>query len=114
MKRQRKRIKKPDWQQDIAKERIDILLDLAKKEFKKNPKRAARYVELARKISLRYNVRMKKEQKRKFCKKCNSLLLPGATASVRLDSRKKLLVLKCRNCGSAYRQPYKSYKSKVL
>ena len=104
----RRRAKKPDWQQDIAKERIDILLDLAEKEFRKNPSRAARYVELARKISLRYNVRMKKEQKREFCKKCNSLLLPGSTASVRLDSKRKLLVLRCRNCGAAHKQPYKS------
>jgi len=103
----RKRIKKPDWQQDIAKERIDILLGLAEKNFRKKPERARRYVELARKISLRYNVRMKKEQKRKFCKKCNSLLLPGSTSSVRLDSKRKLLIIKCKNCNTIYRHSYK-------
>ena len=111
----RKRIKKPDWQQEIARERIDILLGLAEKEFRKKRKakakakteRARRYVRLAKKISLRYNVRMKKEQKRKFCKNCNSLLLPGATSSVRLDSKRKLLIIKCKNCNTIYRHPYK-------
>jgi len=103
----RKRIKKPDWQQEIARERIDILLDLAEKEFRKKPERARRYVELARKISLRYNARMKKEQKRKFCKNCNALLLPGSTSSVRLDSKRKLLIIKCKNCNTIYRTPYK-------
>ncbi|MBS3055580.1 MAG: ribonuclease P [Candidatus Aenigmarchaeota archaeon] len=103
-------MKKPDWQQDIAKERIGILLALAEKEFRKNPSLAQRYVELARKISLRYNVRMRKEQKRKFCKKCNCLLLPGATSTVRLDSKRKLLIIKCKNCNTIYRQPYKLRK----
>jgi ribonuclease P protein subunit RPR2 len=103
----RKRLKKPDWQQDIARERIDILLGLAEKNFRKKPERSHRYVELARKISLRYNVRMKKEQKRKFCKKCNSLLLPGVTSSARLDSKRRLLIIKCKNCNTIYRHPYK-------
>lgn len=103
----RKRSKKPDWQQDIAKERIDILLGLAEKWFKKNPQRAKRYIELARKISLRYNVRMGNFQKAKFCKKCNSLLIPGFSSSVRLDSRRNLLVVTCKNCKAVYREAYK-------
>jgi len=103
----RKRVKKPSWQQDIARERIDILFDLAEKNFRKKPEQSYRYMKLARKISLRYNIRMKIEQKRKFCKKCNSLLLPGSTSSVRLDSKRKLLIIKCKNCNTLYRHPYK-------
>jgi len=57
--------KKPEQHIKIARERILILLDLAEKEFKKHPERSRRYVELARKISLRYNVRLSKQLKRK-------------------------------------------------
>jgi len=102
----RTRSKKPDWQQNIAKERIQILFDLAEKEFKKYPERSRRYVQLARKIGLRYNVRLPKEIKRKFCRKCDSLLLPGRSCTVRLDSKKRALTIKCLNCNKIYRYPY--------
>jgi len=59
-----KRGKKKLWQVKIAKERIAILLDLAKKQLKKHPTRSKRYAQLARKIGLRYNVRFTKEQKK--------------------------------------------------
>jgi len=98
--------KKPDWQQKIAKERIDILFNLANKEFKKHPERSRRYVELARKIGLRYNVRFTRTLKRKFCKNCNSLLKPGISAKLRLDSKTKVIVIRCLNCNKTYRHPY--------
>jgi ribonuclease P protein subunit RPR2 len=93
--------KKPDWQQKIAKERIEILFEQAEKNFKKRPERSRRYVELARKIGLRYNVRFSKELKRKFCKNCNSLLIPGVSSQVRL--KKKILIIKCKKCDKLYR-----------
>ena len=99
--------RKPAWQRKIAKERIEILLSLAEKEFEKNPERSRKYVELARKIGKRYNVRLTKEQKKKFCKECNQLLIPSKTCSVRLDSKRKLIIVKCMNCGKIYRYPYK-------
>jgi len=98
----RTRSKKPDWQQNIAKERIQILFDLAEKEFRKNPERSRRYVELARKIGLRYNVRLPKELKKKFCKECNSLLLPGKSCTMRVVG-KRILTIKCSNCNKIYR-----------
>ena len=97
---------KPEWQTKIAKERIEILFSLAEKEFKKYPDRSRRYVELARKISLRYNVRLPKEQKRVFCKNCNSLLKPSMT-KVRLDKSTKTVNVQCLNCKKVYRYPYK-------
>lgn len=99
--------KKPDWQQRIANERIDILFNLAEKEFYKHPERSKRYVELARKIGLRYNVRLPKELKRKFCKNCYSLLKPGITAIVRLDSKNRTIAINCLKCNKIYRYPYK-------
>jgi len=102
-----RRGRKPEWQRKIAKERIKILFGLAEKEFKKHPERSKRYIQLARKIGLRYNVRLTKEQKRKFCKNCNSLLLPGVSCKVRLDKNKKTVSIKCLNCNKIYRYPYK-------
>ncbi len=99
--------KKPEQYLKIAKERIQILFNLAEKEFKKHPERSKRYVELARKIGLRYNVRLSREFKRKFCKNCNSLLVPSVTSKVRTDSNAKAITIKCLNCKKIYRYPYK-------
>jgi ribonuclease P protein subunit RPR2 len=99
--------RKPAWQIKIAKERIQILFELAKKEFKNKPERSRRYIQLLRKIGLRYNIRLPKEIKRSFCKKCNSLLIPGVSASVRLNKKTKTVNIKCKNCNKIYRYPYR-------
>ena len=106
----RTRSEKPDWQKKIAKERIDILLGLAKKEFKKNKERSKRYVSLARKIALRYNIRQDKQEKNQFCKNCFILFIPGKTFQTRLDSKTKTIVIKCLNCNKIYRRPYRKMK----
>ncbi len=100
----RQRSAKPDWQQKIAKERIGILFDLAEKNLNKNLERSQRYVELARRIGTRYNLRFSKEMKRKFCKKCNTLL-KGSKAQVRTE--RKSLIIKCEVCNTIYKYPYK-------
>jgi len=102
----RVRNEKPKYRVDIAKERIDRLLELAKEEFNKNPGRSRDYIKLARKIGMRYNVRLKKEQKQSFCKKCNQLLIPKKTSIVEIDSKKKSKIIKCLNCGNIYRYPH--------
>jgi len=99
--------RKPAWQIKIAKERIQILFDLAKKEFKTHPERSKRYIQLLRKIGLRYNIRLPKEIKRSFCKNCNSLLIPGLSSEVRLNKRTKSVNIRCKNCNKIYRYPYK-------
>lgn len=100
------RATKPEWQQRIARERIEILFNLAEKNFSKHIERSRRYVELARKIGMRYNVRLNSAQKDSFCKKCNTLLKPGKTAQHRLDSRSRTVLIKCLNCNEIYRKPY--------
>jgi ribonuclease P protein subunit RPR2 len=100
-----RRTKKPDWQQRIARERIQILFDLAEKEFKKHPERSKRYVELARKMGLRYNIRLPKELKKKFCKNCSTLLKPGLTSEIRI--RNKILTIRCKICNKIYRHRVK-------
>jgi len=105
MKRRRTRSLSPE-KVKIAKERIDILFNLAEKELKKNPERSRRYVELVRKIGMRCNVRLTREQKRKFCKKCNQLLISKKSCKIKVGPQKKFMGIKCLNCGSVYRKPY--------
>jgi len=100
-----RRTKKPEWQQSIARERIQILFDLAEKEFRKHPERSKRYVELARKMGLRYNIRLPKELKKKFCKNCGTLLKPGLTSEIRI--RNKTLTIRCKICNKIYRHRVK-------
>jgi ribonuclease P protein subunit RPR2 len=104
--------KKPDWQQRIAKERIEILFRQAEENFKKHPERSRRYVELARKIGLRYNVRFSKELKMKFCKNCNSLLIPEVSSQVRVE--KKTLIIKCKKCDKLYKRPLKRWSNEQI
>ena len=103
--KKRSRGKKPEYQLKIARERIGILLDLADKELRKHPKRSRRYVELARKIGMRYNVRLTTQQKRGFCRACNTLLKPGVTSSQRTE--RGTIIIKCQNCNKIYRYPFK-------
>ncbi len=102
---ERKRSRKPKWQLKIAKERIEILFKLAKKELKTHPKRSRRYVELARKIGLRYNIRLPKEIKRSFCKDCNTLIIIGKTAKELDKELPGLKLIKCLNCGEIKKIP---------
>lgn len=90
----------------IARERIKILLELARRNVKTDERLARRYVEIARKIAMRTNFRMKK-LKRTFCKECNTPLVPGYTARIRLSKKHRTINVTCLNCGKIYRYPYK-------
>ena len=102
---QRKRSKKPEWQLKIARERIEILFKLARRELDKHPERSRRYIELARKIGMRYNIRLPKEKKRSFCKKCNTLLIIGKTAEELDRKLPNIRSLKCLKCGEIKKIP---------
>ena len=88
--------KKPAEQRRIAQERIEILFKQAKNIFKEDSKLADRYVELARKIGMKYKVRIRTELKRKFCKHCYKYLMPGVNCRVRMHNGK--VVYYCFSC----------------
>ncbi len=84
-------------QKIIAKNRIDKLFLLAEKNARSEKfDLADRYVEIARKISMRYLVPIKKEYKRKFCKHCYSYLMPGSNCRIRIHRNK--IIIFCKNC----------------
>ena len=92
-------------QKKIAKERIEILLEEAKKAFKNAPELSKRYISLARKISMKVKVQIPQEYKKLFCKKCHNFLQPGKTLRARV--RNKVLVYYCKNCETIKRYPLK-------
>jgi len=95
-KKRRSSRSKPGVMQTVAKERIDTLFEQAEAIVKKNPKRANRYVELARKIAMKAKVKIPSRLKRKFCKHCYSFLLPGFNCRVR--NNKGMMVYYCLGC----------------
>lgn len=90
----------------IAQERIKILFEEADKVFNKDPKLANRYVDLARKIAMKVNLRIPRNLKRKFCKHCYSYLKPGINSRTRIHKNK--IIIYCKNCKKYTRIPLKN------
>ncbi len=107
MKNRKKRAysRKPASQVNTAKERIQELFKQADEVFDEDPKLADRYVELARKISMKIKVRIPSNLKRKFCKHCYCFLKPGKNCRVRTHEGK--VVYYCQKCKKFMRFPYK-------
>lgn len=84
----------------IARERIKILFDLAEDEISKNPERAKRYVEIARKIGMKCRVSLS-GYKHRFCSKCGSYLKVNLTAKKRIN--KSRIILTCLKCKTVSR-----------
>ena len=96
--------KRPKWMIDIAIERMNILFNRAEMEFITHPERSNRYVELALKLSTKYNTKVPYEWSKRYCKECKSFLKPGRNCTVRLvDSEVNIF---CGECGHAMKVPY--------
>ncbi|RLI76304.1 ribonuclease P [Archaeoglobales archaeon] len=95
----------------IANERINILIEKAEKTKLEDYELARRYVELARKISTKYKVRIPKELKIKFCKKC---YYPYKLGKFRVRIRKSRVIITCLNCGFERRIPISPKKGEAV
>jgi len=98
------RKKNKDLSKKIAEERISRLFELAEQNFHDRPERTHRYVALARLISMRYRVRLIRDEKRRICKHCYQYLVPGNNCRIRLKGRAVLTT--CFSCGKQSRYPY--------
>ena len=93
----------PEKAKDMAKERMDILMNLSVSEASQgNIERARRYVSLARKIGMRTKTNVPKNVR--YCKNCFVPLVPSVTCSVRLRNRK--VNMNCNECGCVKRISY--------
>jgi len=88
----------------IARQRIQILFEQAKKTAKSDPTLAAKYVKSARRIAMAAKIRLPLEFKRQTCKECNSLFVQGSNCRVRVkQKREPHVVVTCLNCGNQTR-----------
>ncbi|MGZ4903957.1 MAG: ribonuclease P protein component 4 [Halobacteriota archaeon] len=81
---------------DIVAERIDRLFDLADAEFATNSARSDRYVQHARRLAMRYRVKLGKRCKTRFCRSCGAFFVYGTNARVRI--KEKRTVITCLRC----------------
>ncbi|MCX6775192.1 MAG: ribonuclease P [DPANN group archaeon] len=100
--------------QHIASERIGILFREAGKAAREhNLARASRYIFLARKLAMKFAVKLTREQRRKFCHKCYKFLQPGRNVSIQTNKKTKAVEYNCKECGHINRFPYIKEKSKT-
>jgi len=92
---------KAGFQQKIARERISILFKEA--AASSDAALARRYMQLAKKIGMRYNVRLGK-LKRRFCKNCYSYF---SSKNSRIRFKNGTISIKCLSCNSVKRIRYK-------
>jgi len=95
--------KKPDKQVKMAKRRIKFLFDEAKDSFKKDIKQSDKYMKLARRIAMRYKIKLPSELKRRICKHCHRYLVPGVNCRVRIHKHR--VIHYCMNCRHYTRHP---------
>jgi ribonuclease P protein subunit RPR2 len=80
----------------IARERIGILFERAGEFFPAYPEGSDRCVALARRIAMRYRVRIPRHLRRRYCRRCGAFLTPGANLRVRI--RRGTVVATCLRC----------------
>ena len=89
---------------DIAKERMDLLMEQADQAaLSGQMEQADRYIDMARRVGMRYNVRFRPEHRGRFCKACYRYMLPGSTSRTRLKRGRR--VTTCLRCGHVMRSP---------
>ncbi|MFG1530450.1 MAG: hypothetical protein AAFA34_04165 [Thermoplasmata archaeon] len=83
----------------IARERVAALFALAEAEGRPDgdPVLGDRYVRLARRVGMRYTVRLAPEYRERYCRSCSSLWIEGRTVRTRLRSHRR--VRTCLICG---------------
>ena len=88
---------------DIAKQRITRLFTLGEMEVRQGRiELARRYGELIYRIAAKAGVRIPRAIKRRICRKCKVILVPGLTMRVRIQSegsRGSRVVVTCLKCG---------------
>ncbi len=84
---------------------VRLLTESAVQLSRTNPEVAKEQAALARKVRLRYNVRLDPSLTRFTCRGCKDLLVPGVNARVRLGHGKNtVLRVTCLDCGHVNRK----------
>ncbi len=98
---------------EIARERVEKLLNLSQNIFLKDPNLAKRYLEISLNVAKRVNLRLPLQAKLRICKKCLSPMIVGSTCRVRIRAEHgSKLVVTCLKCGHVRRMPLRGRKSR--
>jgi ribonuclease P protein subunit RPR2 len=89
-------------ERELAMARIRRLFRLAE-DAQRAEQSSTRYVELARRIAMRYQVSLPVEIRRRVCRGCGSLLTPGRSARHRVSNGR--ISVTCLGCGNIKRYP---------
>ena len=90
---------------DLVTERMHILVHTAISNARRDPELAERQAGLAKRMSMKYRVRMPYELRMNFCKKCKKFIVPGLSARIRLGrSDVKSIRITCNYCNHTYRK----------
>ena len=92
----------------IARNRIIILLKNVERIFLENNKLGQRYIEIIRKLSRKYRVKIPYEYKMRICNHCKSFLWPGVNCRVRIrkDNKNLKITTTCFECNRQMRFIY--------
>lgn len=90
---------------EIADENIAHYFEQAKQRYATAPDLAHRYMAMARKMALRFRVRIPSDLRWRVCNKCCHYLVPAKNARVRVD--KGMRIILCKDCKSISRFRYK-------
>lgn len=92
-------------QRRIGIERVQILFSNAMYYASINPEISRKQLKVARRILLKFNIRMPYPDKLFFCRKCKSPLLIGVDSKVRIVNSPKLHIrVSCLKCGNVYKK----------
>ena len=89
---------------EIATKRIEILFNNAILNARNNPGLAERQAQIAKKISMKFKIKMPFEVSSSFCKNCKKFIAPGIAAKVRLGNKPKSIRITCTYCNHTYRK----------
>ena len=88
----------------IAAQRMQILFYNALTNAKNNPGLAQKQAEIAKKISMKFKIKVPFEISSSFCKKCKKFIAPGIRSKIRLGSKPKSIRITCLYCNHTYRK----------
>jgi ribonuclease P protein subunit RPR2 len=88
---------------EIAKERIDILITNALREVNDDDMLSNAQANIAKKIAMRLRLRLPYYIRQLYCKKCKQFISPGKNARIRIGrSNIKAVRISCLKCGHVY------------
>ena len=95
----------------IVLERIDALFSKAEESAEASPENSRRYIDLAIKNAMRYNVPVPAKYRMSYCSKCHSYLKAGVSSTHRTSRKQESLIITCKECGNIMRFPYRKERA---